>query len=167
VRELFDHAFGDSGGEQRITVGNDANCGDQLFGRVVLENEAAGAGTEGLVDVLVEVECRQDEDPGRVIGGEDAPGRFEAVELGHPDVHQHDRGSIADGLIDRLEAVACLGDDLDVRFTGKQHAETRADHRLIVGDEDADTHGRPPSSGRRAFSTKPPSGAVPAVSSPP
>ena len=36
----------------------------QLLGRVVLEDEAARAGPQRLVDVLVEVERRQDQDPG-------------------------------------------------------------------------------------------------------
>ena len=47
-------------------------------------------------------------------------------------------GLEARGLVDRLEAVARLGDDLDVRLVGQQHAEAGADHRLVVGDEDAD-----------------------------
>ena len=70
-------------------------------------------------------------------------------------------------LVDRLEPVARLGDDLDVRLAGEQHAEAGAHHRLVVGDEDADGHRRRPSSGRRALRTKPPPVAVPAVISPP
>jgi hypothetical protein len=44
--------------------GDDADCREELFGRVVLEHEAAGTGAERLVDMLVEVERRQDQDPG-------------------------------------------------------------------------------------------------------
>ena len=40
-------------------------------------------------------------------------------------------------------AVAGLGDDLDVLLAGEEHAEAGADHRLVVGDEDADAHARP------------------------
>ena len=47
-------------------------------------------------------------------------------------------------LVDRLEPVARLGDDLDVLLAGEQHAEAGADHRLVVGDEDADPHRRSP-----------------------
>ena len=123
---------------------------------------------ERLVDVLVEVERRQDQDPRGVIGGEDPPRRLEAVELGHADVHQHDRGPEASGLVDRLESVARLGDDLDVVLAGEQHAEAGADHRLVVGDEHADRHGLV--AGRAegcVLRTKPPPVAVPAVISPP
>jgi hypothetical protein len=63
ARELFDHAFGDGGGEQSVSAGHDADGGEELFGRVVLEQETAGAGPERFVHVLVEVESRQDEDP--------------------------------------------------------------------------------------------------------
>ena len=49
-------------------------------------------------------------------------------------------GLEARGLVDRLEPVARLGDDLDVLLAGEQHAEAGADHRLVVGDEDADGH---------------------------
>jgi hypothetical protein len=87
ARELFDHAFGDAGGEQSVSARHDADGGEELFRRVVLEQETAGAGAERFVDVLVEVERRQDEDPRCVIGGEDPPRRLEPVELGHADVH--------------------------------------------------------------------------------
>ena len=108
------------------------------------------------VDVLVEVERGEDQDPCGGVGGEDAPRRLEAVELGHADVHQDDRRLEARCLVDCLEPVAGLGDDLDVVFVGEEHAEAGADHRLVVGDEDADAHGRLLSSGRRVLRMKPP-----------
>ena len=95
---------------------------------------------ERLVDVLVEVERREDQDPRGGVGGEDAPGRLEPVELGHADVHQDDGRVEARRLLDRLEAVARLGHDLDVLLVGEQHPEAGADHRLVVGDEHADRH---------------------------
>ena len=59
-------------------------------------------------------------------------------------------------LLDRLEPVARLGHDLDVRLVGEQHPEAAPHQRLVVGDEHAD-HARSPPSGSRALSTKPPS----------
>ena len=73
-----------------------------------------------------------------MVGREDAPGRLDAVELGHADVHQDDGRLEARRLVDRLEPVARLGHDLDVVLAGEQHAEAGAHHRLVVGDEDAD-----------------------------
>jgi len=52
----------------------------------------------------------------------------EPVELGHADVHQHDCGLKAGGLLDRLQSVARLGYHLDVLLAGEQHAEAGADH---------------------------------------
>ena len=84
------------------------------------------------------------------VGGEDAPGRLEAVELGHADVHQHDGRVEARRLVDRLEPVARLGHHLDVLLAGEQHAKAGAHHRLVVGDEHADAHGRLPQRKARA-----------------
>ena len=90
----------------------------------------------------------------------------EPVELGHADVHQDDGGVEARRLVHRLEPVARLGDYFDVLLAREQHAKAGADHRLVVGDEDADRHDSS-LSGRRVLRTKPPPVAVPAVISPP
>ena len=63
-------------------------------------------------------------------------------------------------------AVGGLRDHLEVLLAGEEHPEAGADHRLVVGDEDAD-HGRPPPRGRLVRRTKPPSFALPALISPP
>ena len=70
-------------------------------------------------------------------------------------------------LLDGLDAVLGLGDHVDVLLAGEEHPEAGADHRLVVGDEDADRHDRPPASGRRVRSTKPPPFSLPALISPP
>jgi len=73
----------------------------------------------------------------------------------------------ARGLVDGLDPVARLGDDLHVLLTAEQHAKAGADHRLVVGDENADGHDACSTIGRRVLRTNPPSGAVPADISPP
>ena len=72
------------------------------------------------------------------VGGEDAPGGLQAVELGHADVHQDDVRMEARGLADGFDAVVGLGDHLDVVLVCEQQPEAGAHHRLVVGDEDAD-----------------------------
>jgi hypothetical protein len=102
-----------------------------------------------LVDVLVEVEGGEDEDARRGMLGGDPSGGFDAVEVGHADVHQHDvRQHPADG-VDRLVAVRSLAYDVDVGLGGEDYPEAGADELLVVGDEDAD-HGASRFSGRRA-----------------
>jgi hypothetical protein len=135
--------------------------------RIVLQHESACAGAKGFIDVLVEVERRQDQDSCAFICGQDAPRRLESVEFGHPDIHQHDGRAEPRGLVDRFEAVARLGYDFDVVFAREQHPKAGADHRLVVGDEDSDAHCRSLLSGSRVLSTKPPPFADPAVISPP
>jgi hypothetical protein len=147
-----------------------ADRGDQLLRRVVLEHEAAGAGAERLEDVLVEIEGREDQDLRGRVGGEDPPSGLEAVELGHPDVHQHDGRVEAGRFGDRVDAVVGLGDHVDVLLAGEEHPEAGPHHRLVVDDEDADArraHRTPPASGRRVWSTKPPPLTLPALISPP
>ena len=140
ARELPDHAPRDGRREQRVAGGDGADRGEQLLGRVVLEHEAARAGAQRLVDVLVEVERRQDQDPRgcrRRRGSAASPRGRRARACGCPSAR---RRAEARGLLDRLEPVARLGDDLDVRLAREQHPEAGADHRLVVGDEDADRH---------------------------
>ena len=52
-------------------------------------------------------------------------------------------------------------------LAGEQHAEAGADHRLVVGYEDADRHRRLAVSGRRVLRMKPLPFALPALISPP
>ncbi len=73
---------GDRGREQRVPVLDHAYGRDQVFRRHVLEQEAARPGGERGVDVLIQVERGEDDDPGRRDGpGEDAAGGLETVEL--------------------------------------------------------------------------------------
>src|SRR5437588_12430046 len=59
--ELLDQAAGDRRREQGVAAGDRADPGDELCRGQVLEQEAAGACAQRVVDVLVEVEGRKDE----------------------------------------------------------------------------------------------------------
>jgi hypothetical protein len=59
-------------------------------GESSFEDEAACPRPQRLVDVLVEIERRQDQDPRGAVGRQDASSRLKPVELGHADVHQDD-----------------------------------------------------------------------------
>ena len=64
---VLDQPARDRGREERVAGGDHADGLSELVGAGVLEQEAAGAGAEGLVDVVVEVERRQDQDAGRSV----------------------------------------------------------------------------------------------------
>jgi hypothetical protein len=118
---------------------------------------------ERVVDVLVEVERRQDQHARRAAVGDLARGG-DPVELGHADVHEHDVGREAPGAVDRLAPRGRLADDLDVGLRVQHHAEAGAGERVIVDEQDADAHA---ASGIRARTTKPRPATGRASSSPP
>ena len=62
--ELGDQLAGDARREEGVAGGDDPHAGEQVLGRRVLEQEAAGPGPQRAVDVLVEVEGREDQDAG-------------------------------------------------------------------------------------------------------
>jgi phosphatidylinositol alpha 1,6-mannosyltransferase len=133
--EAFDQAAGDGRGEQGVAVPDDADRRDQIFGGDVLEQKAAGAQAERRVDVVVQVEGGQHDDPGRIDVGQDASGGLDAVESRHADVHQHHVGPGAPDRLDGLGPVLGLGDHVDA-VRREDHPETGAYERLIVGDHD-------------------------------
>ena len=52
--------------------------------------------------------------------------------------------------LERLLAVACLADDLDVRLGLEDHAEAGAHQSLVVDDQDTDAQASPSLTGSRA-----------------
>ena len=75
----------------------------------------------------------------RVAG--DPPGRFDAVDAGHPDVHQDDVGPVPPDRGDRVEPVGRLAGQPEVVLALDQGAQAEADQILVVGDEDRDHDG--------------------------
>jgi hypothetical protein len=71
ARELLDHPLGDRGREEGVAACDGADGDEELFRRVILEDEPAGTDPECFVHVLVEVERGQDEDPGPLVLGQD------------------------------------------------------------------------------------------------
>ena len=81
------------GASSASPAAHDADRRDELLGRRVLEQEAARAGSQRGVDVLVEVERGQDQHARSAAGREcSRAGGLDAVHAGHADVHQHDVG---------------------------------------------------------------------------
>ncbi len=146
---VLDQPARDRGREQRVAAGDDANGVEELVGARVLEQEAARARAQSLVDVLVEVERCQDQYTRRGGPGGDPPGRFDPVEVGHADVHQHDVRPQRRGGLDRLPPVTGLSDYLDVGLGIQDHAEAGTDELLIVSDQNAHHERTPPARGRR------------------
>ena len=141
---------------------------DQQLGPAVLQQEAACAGLQRAVDVLVEVEGRDDDDGDRIgdVGAGELPRGLDAVDLGHADVEQAHVGPQSSCQRDRLAPVGRVPDDLDIRLRVEDHRQAGADELLVVGDEHADDH-CPPARGRTAETVQPLPGPGPASRVPP
>ena len=145
--ELLDETAGDAGRDQRVARRDHADRGQDVLQRHVLDQEAARAGPQRGVHVIVIVERGEHDDPGRPGPGaprRDHLGGLDAVHAGHPDVHDHHVGPGLPGELDRLGAGAGLADDVEVRAVGDEHAQARADQRLVVGKYDPNGHGYRP-----------------------
>ena len=168
AHELVDQPAGDVGGEQGVAGGHDADGIEQRFCRHILQEEAAGAGGQGVVDVLVEVERGEHDHAWRWVQlGRDRPRRIDAVEHRHANVHQDHVGPVGGGHGHRVRPVAGGADNRDVVAGVEKRCEAGAHDLLIVGDHHPDRcrHGAP--TGRSATISNPPSGWPPTVSVPP
>src|SRR6266545_887180 len=165
----LDEALGDARSEQGFTCGDEADRGEQLARLSAFEQEAARPGAECAEDVFVELERREHEHTRfrqPRVGG-DLSRRFEAVDLGHADVHQHEVGAKLARECHSLASVGGFAGDFEVGFGVEKRAEAGADDRLVFGEQDADRHRFAGLSGSRAWTCQPPRSAGPALTSPP
>jgi hypothetical protein len=129
----------------------------------VFEEEAAGPGPHGVVDVFVEVKGGEDEHAALRAGGDELAGSFQAVEHWHANVHEHHIRVLFGGDGEGLLTVGGLADDLDVGLHVKKQPETGAHQLLIVGQYDTNHDpDRSTGSGRRARTVNPPPSPGPA-----
>src|SRR5215469_14452943 len=169
--ELRDQAAGHPRSQQRVAGRDHPHGLGELASRGVLEQEAAGAGAQRLVHVVVQVEGGQNQDPGRAVAGRrDLPGGLQAVEHRHADIHEDDVGAQLSDPGDGLLPVDGLADHLDVGLGVEQDGKARPHHALVVGHDHADRHGASSSdelTGRVAVTWNPPSSRGPASRLPP
>jgi hypothetical protein len=172
VEEAAGHARGDDG----VAVGDGPDGPDELERQDVLQDKTAGAEAERPERVLIQVEGRQDQDARMRFGRNDRSGRLNPVHAGHPDIHHDDVRVAAANEIERGRAVGGLADDDDARFLFEDHAESLAQERLIVDEDDGDRVGSGPAIGHGAprsmigivaVTVHPPAGPGPAIAVPP
>ena len=114
-----------------------------VLGLSTLADESAGARAQGGHQVLVFFEGGEDQHPGPGQSGvsTDRRGGFDAVEHGHPDVHQHHIRAQPRGEFDGLAAVEGFTDDGDPVLAGEDVGDGLADQRLVVDHEHAGHRG--------------------------
>src|SRR5207248_3211349 len=153
--------------QQRIAPGYDANGLQQFRGFDVLHHKTTGTGAERLEHILVHLERGQDQhaQPRQGSISHDSPSRFETINAGHTDVHQHHVGALLSSPADGLLAVGRLSHDLDIGGRTEKHLEPGAHERLIVGQQHPD-HEMAPFVGSAARTWNPWPGRGPAWSPP-
>ena len=107
-------------------------------GAVSLSRNPLAPAPQRAVDVVVEVEGVQDEDPGcgSVRVGGDGAGGLDAVEDRHPDVHQDDVGVVLADHGDGLRAVRGLAQYLHVGRRADHDHEAAAYQCLVAASDD-------------------------------
>src|SRR3990170_2092786 len=98
-----------------------------------LTPKPGGAGFQDTEEVVLGLVDGEDEDADRRIDLGDPPRRREAIELRHPDVHEHDVGPHLDRAIDRLAPVRGLGDHVEATLPLQEGAQPLPPERVGVG----------------------------------
>ncbi len=155
--ELTDEAVGSARRQDGVACGDGVDGGDQAGGLGVFEQEAAGAGPQPGVDVVVEVEGGQDQHLGRQPGGHNVAGRLDAVAAGHPDVHEHHVGTQRGAHGECGRPVRGLAGHLDIGFGLEHQAEPHPDEGMVVDQEHTD-HGATAVPGSSWAATRQPRG---------
>lgn len=133
---VLDHAAGHRRGEDRLAGGGSTHRLDDLCRRCVLEEEAAGPGTQRPEDLRVAVEGGENEDGGRVAQGADPGGGPDPVYARHPQIHQHHVDRVPVQRSRDLGAVGGLPHDDDAVRTVEHHGQPGTHQRVVVDDED-------------------------------
>ena len=118
------------------------------LGRGVLGQKAAGTGLERRIDVLVQIEGRQDQHSG-AMRTDDLMRGLDSVHAGHAQIHQHDVGVLLATHPQRLQPGRRLPYDTDVGEVIEDGPEAAAYQSLIVNDQNTDRVRPPNDSSRR------------------
>src|SRR4051812_10765226 len=127
--------------ERRLAAGGGADAVGDVVGGGVLEQVAAGAGVERGEDPRAVGERGEHEHGGLGTLLEHAPGRLDAVDARHVEVHDDHVGLQLAGALDRLRPVGGGADELDVVDRRDEPAEALADHAVVVGEQHPDHAG--------------------------
>src|SRR5919198_6629800 len=144
---------------------------DEVAVRRALEHIARRSRLERLEEVLLAVVHREHQRPQLGPTALELGGGLQAGEARHRDVRYGEVHLGGERQAHRLAAVAGLGDHREVGFGVEHHAQAAADHRVVVGEQDArgqrDAHAMPSGNGMSRRTSVPPAGTGETVSLPP
>jgi len=111
---------------------------EEKLRRRFLENNSAGADLERFDDLLLLDGRRQQDCAHRRVGGGELAQNFETRQARHREVEQKDVRRAFRDEPHCLPAVRGLADDTEIRFSLEESADSVADDRMIVREQDAD-----------------------------
>ena len=136
---LIEQTARDLARQRGLTVRHPVQERDDPLGRLALQQIPGSAGADRAEKVLLGSGRRQDDDLAPRAGSPQARQRREPVEPRHRQVEQHEIRLETLGELERLRAVGGLADHLE-SSAREQGGERVARERVIVGDEDANSH---------------------------
>ena len=113
------------------------NAGDEVVGGDVLQHVRLRAGPQRARDVLVGVVGREHDHPRLRIALANPAHHLDAFHHRHPQIEQRHVGAMTLARLERVGAVARLGDDAQVGFLVDDVRDAGAEQRVIVHHEDA------------------------------
>src|SRR4051794_17432310 len=126
-----------AGVEERLAAHRGAARLDEVAVGDRLEHVAGGAGAQRLVEVLLGVVHRQDQHaqpgapPAQLVGG------AQAAHARHRDVEDREVDVVLERALDRLGAVAGLGDDPQVGLRVEDEPQAATHDDVVVGEQDS------------------------------
>ena len=139
---IIEEDLADRGAEKRLAFSDGANGFDEIGFGGIFKQVALGAGFQGAQDVAF-IGMHAEHDHENIwIGLRDLKGGFDAVEIGHADVHDDYVGLERFCKRDGFAAVAGLADDGEIGLLLDEQTETAADELVIIGEKNANfSHG--------------------------
>jgi hypothetical protein len=127
----------DARGEVRLMVVKSIDRGEQDAVSVVLEDIAVRARLDDLLNEIIGLVHGEDENfrGGRRFA--DAPSSLDAIEERHTDIEDGDVGLALGSFFDGVAAVGSFGAHFPSGVRLEESTQTSADHRVVIGDEDA------------------------------
>jgi hypothetical protein len=136
-RGEFGQSGRDVGRNEPLSGGRRADGGDELVDHRVLDQVRARPRAQRAMNVGVAVIGRESDHSGLGVDAADRADRRHAVDLRHLEVHEHDVGTLGLEERDRFRTVARQAHDIDVGLVGEHRRDAGANHRMVVGRENA------------------------------
>jgi hypothetical protein len=127
----------ETGGEIGAVMADGIDGGEEDTIGVVLENVAASAGSDDLLNEVVGFVHGKDENLGIARSRTDAGGGVHAIEKRHADIEDGDIGLQLTGFVNGIAAIRGFGADLPPGARFEEGAESGANNGMIIRDKDA------------------------------